>query len=47
MVNAITETIAVYSEKHMKPVITFCGQNAEWLDVKAGNTSVLQNATKC
>jgi hypothetical protein len=29
------ETIAVYSETHTKP-ITFCGQNAELLNVKAG-----------
>jgi hypothetical protein len=30
------EIIAVYSEKHMKPINKICGQNAELLIVKAG-----------
>jgi hypothetical protein len=29
---------AVYSQNHMKPINTFCGQNAELLTVKAGGT---------
>jgi hypothetical protein len=32
------EIIAVYSESHMKPVNTLCGQNAELLIPKAGGT---------
>jgi hypothetical protein len=32
------EIIALYSENHMKPVSTLCGQNAELLIVKAGST---------
>jgi hypothetical protein len=30
------EIIAVYSENHMKPINTLCGQNEELLVVKAG-----------
>jgi hypothetical protein len=30
------EIIIVYSENHMKPIITPCGQSAEFLNVKAG-----------
>jgi hypothetical protein len=30
--------IAVYSENHAKHINTLCGQNAELLIVKAGNT---------
>jgi hypothetical protein len=36
------EIIAVYSENHMKPINTLCGQNAELLIVKAGSTSCQQ-----
>jgi hypothetical protein len=32
------EIIAVYSENHMKPINTLCGQNAEILIIKAGGT---------
>jgi hypothetical protein len=32
------EIIAVYSEYHMKHINTFCGQNAEFLIIKAGGT---------
>jgi uncharacterized membrane protein (DUF373 family) len=28
------EIIAVYSENHMKPINTLCGQNADLLNVK-------------
>jgi hypothetical protein len=30
--------ITVYSENHMKPMNTLCGQKAELLNVKAGGT---------
>jgi hypothetical protein len=33
------EVIIIYSEKHMEPVITPCGQNAEFLNVKAGGVA--------
>jgi hypothetical protein len=39
MINRLTlfmETIAVYSESHMKPTNVLCGQEAEILNVKAG-----------
>jgi hypothetical protein len=32
------EIIPVYSENHMKPINTLCGQNTELLIVKAGGT---------
>jgi hypothetical protein len=32
------EIIAVYSENHMKPIDTLCGQNTELLIVKVGGT---------
>jgi hypothetical protein len=32
------EKIAVYSENHMKPINTLCGQNAELQIVKAGGS---------
>jgi hypothetical protein len=34
------EIIVVYSENHMKPINTLCGQNAELLIVKAGGTRI-------
>jgi hypothetical protein len=30
------EIIAVYSENHTKRIYTFCGQNAELFNIKAG-----------
>jgi hypothetical protein len=30
--------IALYSENHMEHMITFCGQNAEILNVKGGGS---------
>jgi hypothetical protein len=33
-----SEIIAVYFESHTKPINTFCGQNGELLNVKAGVT---------
>jgi hypothetical protein len=32
------ETVAVYCENHTEHINTLCGQNAEFLDVKAGGT---------
>jgi hypothetical protein len=32
------ETMAVYSENHTKYINTLCGQNAEFLNIKAGGT---------
>jgi hypothetical protein len=32
------ETVAVYCENHMKHTDTLCGQNTEFLYVKAGGT---------
>jgi hypothetical protein len=32
------EIVALCSEKHMKPIKTLCGQNAELLIVKADGT---------
>jgi hypothetical protein len=39
---AFKEIIAVYSEKHMKPVNTLCGQNEELMIVKGGGTHSYQ-----
>jgi hypothetical protein len=33
-----TNITAVYSENHMKPINTLCGQNEELLIIKAGGT---------
>jgi hypothetical protein len=41
------ETIAVYSENHMKPINTLCGQNVRISDVKAGGTYRHHGAQKC
>jgi hypothetical protein len=30
------ETLAVYCENHTEHINTLCGQNAEFLDIKAG-----------
>jgi hypothetical protein len=32
---------AVYSENHMTPINTLCGQNGEFLNVEAGDTHVV------
>jgi hypothetical protein len=32
------EIIAIYSENHMKPINTLCGQNVELVNVWAGGT---------
>jgi hypothetical protein len=41
------EIIPVYSENHMKPINTLCGQNAELLNVKVGGTYSYHCAFKC
>jgi hypothetical protein len=40
------EIIAVYSENHMKPINTLCGQNAELLIVKECGTYSYYEASK-
>jgi hypothetical protein len=36
--NSFTETIAVYSQNHIKPINKLCGQNVELLNVKSDGT---------
>jgi hypothetical protein len=38
VVNAVKGIISVFSENHMEPINTVCGQNEELLIVKAGGT---------
>jgi hypothetical protein len=40
------EIIALYYENNMKPINTLCGQDAEFLTVKAGGTNGYQWAVK-
>jgi hypothetical protein len=41
------EIIAVYFEKHTKPINTFCWKSAELLIIKTGGTYSYQWALKC
>jgi hypothetical protein len=42
------EIIAVYSENHMKPINTFCGQNTELLNVRVGvHGAAVAQAVQC
>jgi uracil DNA glycosylase len=40
----LKEIITVYSKNHKKPIHTFCGQNAELLNVKAHGTYTYHRA---
>jgi hypothetical protein len=40
------ETVAVYSENHMEHTDTLCGQNAEFVIIKAGDMHDTNHALK-
>jgi hypothetical protein len=42
----LKDIIALYSEKHTKPINTLCGQNAELLTVKAGGKYMYHRVLK-
>jgi hypothetical protein len=42
----IKEIIAVYYDSRTKPVDTFCGQDAEFLNVKVGGTYIYHYVLK-
>jgi hypothetical protein len=40
------ETVAVYSKNHTSPINTFCMQNIDYLNFKAGGTYIYRCALK-